>query len=307
MSSGQTAIRRIERMDTSETGCCFGGEVPPFSLALLPAELKPKRLARHTQLALWAARQIKAEVEELPKSPSIRLGVATSCVSMISHSVLTQFQRTGSVVPRYTVAQSPPHAASSAIAKILWESGKRADGLDRLRRRHGRDRFGGPGHCLGSGRPGDCRRRRLRDQPQYPGGFCERRLGFRKELVSGEGQPALLMFSPIAVFAQRGACLVLLEEKSDALARGATILAEIAGYGSCLDPDPRVPGSGWSNSIREALEDAGWSPATIDSISAWGPDIRCWIESKRQFSRKFSDASPRMRRSIPSRAPSAIP
>ena len=29
----------------------------------LPPELKPKRLARHTQLVLWAAHQIKAEVE----------------------------------------------------------------------------------------------------------------------------------------------------------------------------------------------------------------------------------------------------
>ena len=31
-----------------------------------------------------------------------------------------------------------------------------------------------------------------------------------------------------------------------------------------------MPGSGWSNSIHEAIEDAGWTPATIDSISAWG-------------------------------------
>ncbi len=63
--NGQTAISRIKRVDTSESGCSFGGEVPPFDLSLLPAELKPKRVARHTQLLLWAARQIKADVELL--------------------------------------------------------------------------------------------------------------------------------------------------------------------------------------------------------------------------------------------------
>ena len=33
---GQTAINRIKRVDTSESGCSFGGEVPPFDIALLP-------------------------------------------------------------------------------------------------------------------------------------------------------------------------------------------------------------------------------------------------------------------------------
>ena len=45
---------------------------------------------------------------------------------------------------------------------------------------------------------------------------------------------------PFDVFADSGVCaegagLFLIEEKSTALARGATILAEIAGYGSRLD------------------------------------------------------------------------
>ena len=47
---------------------------------------------------------------------------------------------------------------------------------------------------------------------------------------------------PFDVFADSGVCaegagLFLIEEKSAARARGATILAEIAGYGSCLDHD----------------------------------------------------------------------
>ena len=93
--SGRTAIRTIRRLDTSDSGCSFGGEVPPFELSLLPAELRPKRVARHTQLLLWAARQIKDDVDALRQRPSIRLGLATSCVSMISESGIARCKKEG--------------------------------------------------------------------------------------------------------------------------------------------------------------------------------------------------------------------
>ena len=48
--SGRTAIRTIRRLDTSESGCSLAGKCHPFDLSLLPAELRPKRVARHTQL-----------------------------------------------------------------------------------------------------------------------------------------------------------------------------------------------------------------------------------------------------------------
>ena len=90
---------------------------------------------------------------------------------------------------------------------------------------------------------------------------------------------------PFDVFADSGVCaegagLFLIEEKSAALARGATILAEIAGYGSCLDHDEAVPGSGWpaaSGGFKQCRLDPGddrfclgWGPGhpVIDRIEA---------------------------------------
>ena len=35
--AGQTAISHIKRVNTLESGCSFGGEVPAFDLTLLPA------------------------------------------------------------------------------------------------------------------------------------------------------------------------------------------------------------------------------------------------------------------------------
>jgi 3-oxoacyl-[acyl-carrier-protein] synthase II len=121
--SGQTAISRIKRLDTSESGCTFGGEVPPFDLSLLPAELRPRRVARHTQLLLWAARQIKHDVERLWQRPSIRLGLATSCVSMVAESGVARSKKGGAAASPYAASQSPPHAAAGAIARYLENSG----------------------------------------------------------------------------------------------------------------------------------------------------------------------------------------
>jgi 3-oxoacyl-[acyl-carrier-protein] synthase II len=266
---GESVIARIERLDTSETGCSFGGEVPPFDLSLLPADLKPKRLARHTQLVLWAARQIKTEVDRLPKSPSIRLGVATSCISMISNSVLTQFQRGIAGALRHTVTQSPPHAASSALAKYFRASGNVLTVSTACAA--GMDAIGLAARDVASG---------AADFVIAGGADCAISFNILADFVNGglasvRNSCPEKASRPFDVFADSGVCaegagLFLIEEKSTARARGATILAEIAGYGSSLDPDPKVPGSGWSTSIPEALDDAGWTPDMIDSISAWG-------------------------------------
>ncbi len=71
-----------------------------------------------------------------------------------------------------------------------------------------------------------------------------------------------------------GAGMVVLEEKSRAVKRGAVILAEVAGYGTTMDayqvtaPDPR--GRGAESSMRKALNDAALNNDGIDYINAHG-------------------------------------
>ena len=79
-----------------------------------------------------------------------------------------------------------------------------------------------------------------------------------------------------------GAGIVILEELDHALARGATPLAEIAGYGSTADAyritDMHPEGRGPAQAIRFALQQAGIDPAAVrpdgrpmvDYISAHG-------------------------------------
>jgi len=227
-------------------------------------------MARHTQLLLWAARQIKMQVKQLPKSPSIRLGVATSCLSMISESGAVRSHKGAAAASPYMISQCSPHAASGALAQyletsanVLTVSTACAAGMDAIGLA-ARDIVSGNADYIVAG-GADCAI-----------GVTPLAEFVNSGLSSVRNTCPQRASRPFDVFADSGVCaegagLFLIEERGSALARGAPILAEIAGYGSRLDHDKAVPGSGWPACIQAALDDAGWTPDMIDSISAWGP------------------------------------
>ena len=71
-----------------------------------------------------------------------------------------------------------------------------------------------------------------------------------------------------------GAGMVVLEEAEAAAARGATVLAELVGYGSTSDAfhltAPEPTGGPASRAITLALDDAGAEPAELDYVNAHG-------------------------------------
>lgn len=79
---------------------------------------------------------------------------------------------------------------------------------------------------------------------------------------------------PVGLNLGEAATLFVIEEREHALARGATVLAEILGFGLSNDayhatsPDPS--GRGASAAMQEALRDAGVAPSQIGYISAHG-------------------------------------
>lgn len=71
-----------------------------------------------------------------------------------------------------------------------------------------------------------------------------------------------------------GAAIVTLESLSHARSRGATILAELAGYGTSSDAyhitAPDESGHGIARAITMALDDAGWNAEQVDYVNAHG-------------------------------------
>jgi 3-oxoacyl-[acyl-carrier-protein] synthase II len=75
------------------------------------------------------------------------------------------------------------------------------------------------------------------------------------------------------VMGEGGAALIL-EDMDQAIARGATVLAELTGYGMSADAYhitlPRPGGSGAARAMVNAVEDAGLAPGDIGYINAHG-------------------------------------
>jgi 3-oxoacyl-[acyl-carrier-protein] synthase II len=87
-----------------------------------------------------------------------------------------------------------------------------------------------------------------------------------------------------------GAALLIIEDMSHAVKRGAKIYAEIIGYSSCVYGLGEMPDKeyllheirGAEIAMREAMEDAGISPEKIDYINAEGRscEISDWAETE---------------------------
>jgi 3-oxoacyl-[acyl-carrier-protein] synthase II len=71
-----------------------------------------------------------------------------------------------------------------------------------------------------------------------------------------------------------GSAMLILEELEFAKARGATILAELVGYGCTSDAhhvtEPAPAGEGLARAMRRALKKAGLQPEQVDYINAHG-------------------------------------
>lgn len=109
--------------------------------------------------------------------------------------------------------------------------------------------------------------------PYFVAGFDAMRvLSHRNDDPAGAARPFDVERDGFLV-GEAGAVLVL-ERREDALARGATIICELAGYGASADAhhitDPDPSGSAQARAVASAMADAGLAPGDIDHLNAHG-------------------------------------
>ena len=119
--------------------------------------------------------------------------------------------------------------------------------------------------------------------PLALGGFCAMRaLSSRNDEPEKASRPFDLDRDGFVM--AEGAGLLILEEMNQALERGASIYAEVVGYGMSADAyhvtAPEPDGGGAILCMKNALEDAGLKPGEVDYINAHGTSTKLNDESE---------------------------
>ncbi len=275
--AGRSGIGPITLFDASGFKSRIAGEVKGFDpLDYIEPELKPKRMARHTQLAyvatMMALRDAGLDPDrlQLPSPTPVIIGVSTSAIDVIE-SVYVSLQEKGpNRAPTTSSAASIPQAPANAIADKIGASAKAAtissacpSGLDALADAAAMIRSGEADIAIAGGA----------DAPITPltmASFIASGLSScRNDEPERASRPFDLCRDSGVI--SEGAGVFVLENLERAQARGAQVYLEIAGYGKQRDLDTEKPGSGLKHSMRGALANAGRMPSGVDYISAYGP------------------------------------
>jgi 3-oxoacyl-[acyl-carrier-protein] synthase II len=275
--AGCSGIDEIRAFDASALRVRIAGEVKDLDLESRLPPKTIKRSARFTHLGLVAALEA-IEHAGLP-SDAARQDVAVVVGSgiggfdflMREHEVFLT-KGPGKFAP-LTVPMIIPNMAAGAIAmetgcrgpnlclSTACAAGAHAIGtaLDLIRNRRADVAVAGGAECTIA--------------PYAVDGYCQlRALSTRNDSPRTASRPFSLHRDGFVL--SEGAGIIVLEALEHAQARGATILAELVGYGASGDgyhitaPDPA--GRGVVRAMRAALDDAHLAPSEIDVVNAHG-------------------------------------
>ena len=272
----RSGIGPITLFDASKFKTRIAGEIKGFDAAqFIEPEMKPKRMARHTQLAyaatMMALKDAGLEINNLslPSPTPVVIGVSTSAIDVIESVHFAVDRGTPNRAPVSSAAASIPQAAANTIADRIGTcanattvSSACPSGLDALADAAAMVRSGEVEAAVAGGA----------DAPITPLTLAS---FIGSGLVSASnGEPELAsrpfdLNRESGVLAE-GAGIFILENYERALARGARPYVEIAGFGKQRDIDRTKPASGLLDSMKLALANAGRSIHDVDYISAYG-------------------------------------
>lgn len=276
--AGKSGVDRITHFDTSAHETQIGAEVKDFDAAALFGRKEARRMDRYTQFAAAATREAlqDAGVEITPANRErigALIGTGIGGIGTLNAEVEVLLTKGPRRVSPFLVPMMLPDSAGGQIAILFGMHGPNLGVISACA--SGTNAIGEAAEVIRAGRAdvmvaggaeaaivpvalagfsvmGACSRRN--DDPQRASRpFDKDRDGF----VIGEG----------------GAALVL-ESEAHAKARGATILAEVLGYGLSNDAHhisaPLEDGAGAVACMRLALRQADLQPGDIDYLNAHG-------------------------------------
>jgi 3-oxoacyl-[acyl-carrier-protein] synthase II len=275
--AGRSGIGPITLFDASDLKSRIAGEVKDFDPhTYIEPELKPKRMARHTQFAYVATKMaledagLEINEADLPSPTPVVVGVSTSAMDIIERSISNFEERGMNGMSPTAVGALTPQAAANAIADRIGARAHAAtvssacpSGLDAIALATDMIRSGAAELAIAGGA----------DAPITKHTFAAFIATGLSSFRNGEPEKASRPFDierDTGVISE-GAGMFVLENLERAEARGAKIYLEINGYARQRDRAPDDPASGLADSMRLALANAGRSENDVDYISAYGP------------------------------------
>lgn len=276
---GRSGIRAVEAFDTAEYPCKVGGEVPDFDATQWMDGKDVKRNDRYTLFAVAAAKMamVDAGLEGGVDDP-LRFG----CIIGSGIGGLDTIEK-----QTFKLWESGPRRVSPFMIPMLITN--MASGVVAIEVKAMGPNYGIVSACAtGSHAIGDCLRiLRAGEADVMLAGGSEASItrmgfaGFCNMKAMGTAFNAEPTRASRPFDAKRdgfimgeGAGVLVLETLEHAQARGATILAEVAGHAATCDayhitsPDPE--GTGLRACMRNALADAGVTETEVDYINAHG-------------------------------------
>lgn len=267
--AGQSGIGQVESFDSSRYAVHIGGEVKRFDAHRFIERLAPDSMSRASTLAIAAARLAVSDsgldLAALDRaSVGVSMGTTSGEPTMVEYFNDREMAGVRETIGPAFIEQYPCHLLAANVAAELLLAGPAvviptacAAGNYAIANATANIRQGRADIMLAGGADAFSR-------ITYTGFArlnaiapvrCQPFDKNRKGMVPGEG-----------------AAVLVLERRDRAIARGATIYAELAGYGLTCDANHMTApqGDGAARAMQLAMADAGIAPEAVGYISAHG-------------------------------------
>ena len=278
LTSGRNGVASISLFDASRHACRFAAEVKDFDPTGFIEPKEAKRWDRYCKFGVVAAKQALAHAGlEITEANAERIGVSIGSgvgglLTMETQAHVLEGKGPGRVSP-FTVPMMIPNMATGLAAIALGAKGPSSAVATACAA--GSNAIGDAFRLLQMGKADAmiCGGAESAITPLGVAGFASAKaLSFRNDDPATASRPFDKERDGFVI--GEGSGVLVLETLIHAKARGATILAEIVGYGTTCDAhhitSPTPGGVGGAAAMRLALEDGGLNADSIDYVNAHG-------------------------------------
>lgn len=277
--AGKSGVDRITLFDTTDFKVKIAAEVKNFETAPWIERKEARKMARFCQFVTVSAAQALADAgydkESISKAKSgVMIGNGIGGFEVIEASMKKYFESGNERIPPLSIPMLISNEGAANISMIFGIDGISwtlatacASSSDSLGMALDLIRSGRLDVCVAGGTEGSIT------------GFGIGAFNVLQTLATSYNDNPTKASRPFdkdreGFIMGEGAGILILEELEHALARGAKIYAEFAGYGGSNDAyhitSPNPDGSGGALAIQRALEDAGLKPEQVQYYNAHG-------------------------------------